>query len=317
MHATPSSRPPSRLGAPWLIVVLAAAGVIALAVGVVHFAPGSCAMPRPAGAVQADPERADPELADPELADPELADAGPAPGSGEAVFYNPVQAEDRCSIEPLAADGLYASLPAWQYGDGAECGAYVDITGPLGTVQAEIVDLCPGCAADQLDLSTAAFARIQHPAAGTARITYQLARDPALPGPLAVRVGSGSSAGSLAIQVLNHGNPLSGVQVNGRTLTSRGDGYWVAADGAGPGPFQVDVTDALGNNAVLTGITLRPGALQQTSVLMYSPPAPSSTPPPQPSPAPAPAPSASLPSSSSPSSGVVAQRAPATATDSC
>ena len=297
MHATPSSRPPSRLGAPWLIVMLAAAGVIALAVGVVHFAPGSCAMPRQAGAVKADPE---------------LADADPAPGSGEAVFYNPSQAEDRCSIEPLTPGGLYASLPAGQYGDGAKCGAYVDITGPLGTVQAEVVDLCPGCAADQLDLSTAAFARIQDPAAGTARITYQLARDPALPGPLAVRVGSGSTVGSLAIQVLNHGNPLSGVQVNGRPLTSRGDGYWVAADGAGPGPFQVDVTDALGNNAVLTGITLYPGALQQTSVLMYSPPALSATPPPQPSPAPAPAPSPSLPSPS-----VLAQRAPATATASC
>ena len=301
MHATPSSRPPSRLGAPWLIVVLAAAGVIALAVGVVHFAPGSCAMPRQAGAVQAAPERADLDY----------ADGGPAPGSGEAVFYNPGQAEDRCSIEPLAPDGLYASLPSGRYGDGAECGAYIDITGPLGTVQAEIIDLCPGCTANQFDLSSAAFARIQHPAAGTARITYQLARDPALPGPLAVRVGSGSSAGSLAIQVLNHGNPLSGVQVNGRPLTSRGDGYWVAADGAGPGPFQVNVTDALGNNAVLTGITLRPGALQQTSVLMYSAPAPSAAPP-QPSPAPAPAPSASLPSP-----GVVAQRVPASATASC
>jgi expansin len=301
MHATPSSRPPARRGAPWLIVMLAATGVIALAVGVVHFAPGSCAMPRQAGAVQAAPERADLDY----------ADGGPAPGSGEAVFYNPGQAEDRCSIEPLAPDGLYASLPAGQYGDGAECGAYIDITGPLGTVQAEIIDLCPGCTANQFDLSSAAFARIQHPAAGTARITYQLARDPALPGPLAVRVGSGSSAGSLAIQVLNHGNPLSGVQVNGRPLTSRGDGYWVAADGAGPGPFQVNVTDALGNNAVLTGITLRPGTLQQTSVLMYSAPAPSAAPP-QPSPAPAPAPSASLPSP-----GVVAQRVPASATASC
>lgn len=301
MHATPSSRPPARRGAPWLIVMLAATGVIALAVGVVHFAPGSCAMPRQAGAVQAAPERADLDY----------ADGGPAPGSGEAVFYNPGQAEDRCSIEPLAPDGLYASLPSGRYGDGAECGAYIDITGPLGTVQAEIIDLCPGCTANQFDLSSAAFARIQHPAAGTARITYQLARDPALPGPLAVRVGSGSSAGSLAIQVLNHGNPLSGVQVNGRPLTSRGDGYWVAADGAGPGPFQVNVTDALGNNAVLTGITLRPGTLQQTSVLMYSAPAPSAAPP-QPSPAPAPAPSASLPSP-----GVVAQRVPASATASC
>jgi len=301
MHATPSSRPPSRLGGAWLIVMLAAIGVIVLAAGVVHFAPGSCAMPRQAGsAVQAGAAQARAVQAGP----------GTAPSSGEAVFYNAGQAEDRCSIQPLTSDGLYASLPAGQYRNGAMCGAYLDITGPLGTVQAEIVDLCPGCAADQLDLSTAAFARIQPTAAGTARITYQLARDPALPGPLAVRVGSGSTAGSLAIQLLNHGNPLSLVQVDGRSMALRGDGYWIAPDGAGPGPFQVHVTDALGNSAVLTGITLRPGALQQTGVLMYGPSAPASPPPPQPSPAPA-------PSASQPAAGVVAQRASSAASASC
>jgi expansin (peptidoglycan-binding protein) len=279
--------------------MLAAIGVIVLAAGVVHFAPGSCAMPRQADTSnQADDVQVQ-------------ADPGPVASSGEAVFYNAGQAEDRCSIEPLAPGGLYASLPGGQYRNGAECGAYIDITGPLGTVQAEIVDLCPGCAADELDLSTAAFARIQPTAAGTARITYQLARDPALPGPLAIRVGSGSSAGSLAIQVLNHGNPLSLVQVDGRSMALRGDGYWIVPDGAGPGPFQVHVTDALGNSAVLTGITLRPGALQQTGVLMYGPAAPAATPP-QPAPAPAPAPSASQPSA-----GVVAQRASNAASASC
>jgi expansin len=311
MHATPSSRPPSRLRAPWLIVMLAAVAVIALAAGVVHFAPGSCAMPRlanaaiQAGRAGAGGGRASRGRADPGLADPGLADPGPVPISGEAVFYNPGLAEDRCSIEPLAHGGLYASLPTGRYGDGADCGSYLNITGPLGTVQAEVIDMCPGCTADQLDLSTAAFARIQQMSAGTARITYQLARDPALPGPLAVRVGSGSSAGSLAIQVLNHGNPLSGVQVDGKPLNLRSDGYWIAADGAGPGPFQVQVTDTLGNNAVLTDITLRPGALQQTSVLMYNP---ATAPPPQPVPSPAPPP---------PSPSVVAQRVPATASASC
>jgi expansin (peptidoglycan-binding protein) len=303
MHATPSSRPPSRRGGPWLIVLLAAIGVIVMAAGVVHFAPGSCAAPRQAAAaVQAGQVQAGQGQADP----------GSAPTSGEAVFYNPGLAEDRCSIEPLAPDGLYASLPAGQYRDGTECGAYLDVTGPLGTVQAEIIDMCPGCAADQLDLSTAAFARIQPTSAGTAQVTYQLAHDPALPGPLAVRVGSGSTAGSLAIQVLNHGNPLSAVQVDGKPLTLRPDGYWVAPDGAGPGPFQVQVTDALGNNAVLTGITLRPGALQQTGVPMYTP----ATTPPQPAPDPAPAPPTPSPSPS-PSPGTVAQRAPATTTASC
>ncbi|HEY1626031.1 MAG TPA: expansin EXLX1 family cellulose-binding protein [Streptosporangiaceae bacterium] len=253
MHATPHSR----FRAPWLIVALAAIGVIALAAGVVHFAPSSCAM------------------------------SAAGVDTGTAVFYNPVQAGDRCSIEPLAGDGLYASLPPRQYGNGTDCGAYLTITGPRGTVRAEIVDICPGCSAGQLDLSTAAFSRIQPLADGTAPVSYQLTQNPALPAPLAVRIQTGSTRGSMAIQVLNHGNPLTRVQVNGQNLTPRADGYWVARGGAGGGPFQVNVTDSAGNSAVLTGITFRPGAVQQTAVLMYGSPPQTSTPAPAPAPPPA------------------------------
>src|SRR5580698_9018717 len=199
MHATPHSR----FRAPWLIVTLAALGVIALAAGVVHFAPSSCAQ----------------------------AITGPV-ATDTARYYNPLQAGDRCSIEPLRGDGRYASLPRGRYGNGTDCGAYLTITGPRGTVQAEIVDVCPGCSADQLDLSTAAFAQLQPLADGTVPVSYQLARDPALPGPLAVRIQPGSTSGSMAIQVLNHGNPLSRVQVNGQNLAPRPDGYWVAPGGA-------------------------------------------------------------------------------------
>ena len=255
MHATPQSR----FRAPWLIVAFAGLGVIALAAGVIRFAPTSCAQ------------------------------AVSGPGTGVAVYYNPLQAEDRCSIEPLARDGLYASLPPGQYGDGTDCGAYLIVTGPRGTVQVEIVDMCPGCTGNQLDLSTAAFARIQPLTDGTAPVSYRLARDPALPGPLAVRLQPGSTGGSMAIQVLNHGNPLTRVQVNGRDLTPRPDGYWVAPGGAGNGPFQVSVTDAVGNAAVLTGITLRPGAVQRSTVLMYGQAPPPTTPAPLPTPAPPPA----------------------------
>jgi expansin len=281
MHATPHSR----FRAPWLIVALAALGIIALAAGVVHFAPASCA----------------------------AMAAGPPVDT--AFYYNPLQAEDRCSIEPLAGDGLYASLPPGLYGNGADCGAYLTVTGPRGTVQAEIVDMCPGCSAGQLDLSTAAFTRVQPLADGTAPVTYQLARDPALPGPLAVRIQPGSSSGSMAIQVLNHGNPLAGVQVNGQDLNLLPDGYWAAPGGAGSGPFRVSVTDVAGHTAVLTGITLRPGVVQQSSVLMYGPsPAPSPVPVPSAiSPSTVPVPSAISPSMVTPGSipppATVAQRA--------
>lgn len=296
MHATNKAR----WRAPWLVVSLAAIGVMALAIGVVHFAPSPCprALLRAAAVV---PARAG-----------SATQTGTVPG--EAVFYQPASSGGRCSIASLARDGLYASLPRSRYGDGTLCGAYLDVTGPLGTVRAEIVDMCPGCSDGQLDLSAAAFARIQQPSRGTARVTWQVARDPALPGPIAVRVGPGSTASELALQVLNHGNPLAAVTINGRPAMPRADGYWIGV-GEGPGPFRVQVTDTEGHTAVLTGITLNADAPQQTSVPMYGGASPRPAPTPEPLPV-SPAPTSSSSPTSSPASGSAARQL-ATGTSTC
>lgn len=41
-----------------------------------------------------------------------------------------------------------------------------------GTITVKIVDLCPGCGPNQLDLSQEAFSRIANPDAGRIRIDY-------------------------------------------------------------------------------------------------------------------------------------------------
>ena len=305
MHATQRSR----FRMPWLIVAFAALGVMALAVGVVRFGPSSC----PSAHRPTFPPG--PPTLDAGTAMAVLAAGDPGPALAVAFYYDPARAEDRCSLAPLARDGWYASLPSGQYRGGALCGAYLNITGPLGTVQAEVVDTCPGCAANQVDLSVAAFTQTQRPAAGTARISYVLAHDPALPGPLAVRVGPGSTATSLTVQVVNHGNALASVAINGKALSLRADGYWIAPGGAGPGPYQVSVADQDGHTALLTGIVLRPGALQQTGTLMYGGTTPSQ-PQPSPAPAPAPAPPASTAARSS-LGGATSAGAGTTARSSC
>jgi hypothetical protein len=156
---------------------------------------------------------------------------------GRAFFYNPGSGQGTCSFGLLPADGLYVSLGAPQYAAGAACGSYLDITGPAGTVRAQVVDNCPGCANGGIDMSAAAFRRVANPSSG---------------------------------------NPLASVAVRtaGRfrwqPLTLSPDDYWAAPSGAGPGPFQVQVTDMFGHRVVLTGIRLAPGSLQPTRVLMYT-----------------------------------------------
>jgi hypothetical protein len=66
---------------------------------------------------------------------------------GQAVFYDPGQAAGSCGLGPFPARGRYASLPPRGYASGRACGSYLDVSGPRGTVRAEVVDVCTDCAA--------------------------------------------------------------------------------------------------------------------------------------------------------------------------
>ncbi|XP_073158446.1 EG45-like domain containing protein [Henckelia pumila] len=70
------------------------------------------------------------------------------------------------------------------YSNGAACGKYYKVrcTGPTnegvpqpcrnGEITVKIVDLCPGCGTNQLDLSQQAFSKIANPDAGRIHIEY-------------------------------------------------------------------------------------------------------------------------------------------------
>jgi hypothetical protein len=205
------------------------------------------ASPLAARPVLASPVLARPVLARPVLAKPVLARPALAGSAiqGHAVFYDPGHAAGSCGLGPFPAGGRYASLPRRSYASGRACGSYVDVSGPAGTVRAEVVDVCPDCAAATVDLSRAAFARIADPRTGTVAVSYQPAVDPPLPGPLELRITAAGPPGSLAVQVLNHGNRLSSVAASGpggrwQRLIPGADGYWTgsldAGDAAGGTP---------------------------------------------------------------------------------
>ena len=85
------------------------------------------------------------------------------------MFYDPGQAAGSCGLGPFPAGGRYASLPPRSYASGRACGSYLDVYGPRGTVQAEVVDVCTECTAGTVNLSRAAFARIADPRTGRSR----------------------------------------------------------------------------------------------------------------------------------------------------
>src|SRR5262245_39260780 len=79
-------------------------------------------------------------------------------GSGFATFYSYVPGSGACSFAGDDFGSLVAAANPVDYANSKLCGSYVHVTGPLGSVDVRIVDLCPSCAAGDLDLNAAAFA---------------------------------------------------------------------------------------------------------------------------------------------------------------
>ena len=213
------------------------------------------------------------------------AGGGPATGfsappavSAEAVFYNPGRVAGSCLLGPFPAGGLYISLPPQRYDGGAACGTYLDVQGPRGRVRAEVVDLCPGCPPTSINLNRAAFRRVAGPDADSAPVTYRLAADPALPGPIIVRVAA-TSSGLPTLQVINHGNRLAAVAAapsaragaSWQPLTLGPNNFWVSSTRPADGTVALRITDSRGHQVVIPRVTLAPGSTIRSRVRMYRP----------------------------------------------
>ena len=197
-----------------------------------------------------------------------------APTSGEATHYVLTPGDGNCSYPGLPNGGLFVALSPGEYDGSAAYGSFIQVTGPDGSVTAEVVDQCPPCQAGHVDLSEQAFERIAPLAAGEVPVTYHTIVDPPLAGPLSVLVKTGSNPYYLALLPIGAGNPVASVQVSSpgrgwQALTRTSYGYWLATAGAGAGPFTVRLTDTEGHQVTLTGITLSPGVVQPASVPMY------------------------------------------------
>ncbi len=220
--------------------------------------------------------------------------------TGEATHYLLQTGDGNCSYPGVGASQLYVALSPSEYGAAAACGSYLEVTGPNGSVKVQVVDQCPECAAGHIDLSEAAFAQIAQLSAGLVPVTYHTIVDPPLPAPLSLRVKEGSSQYWLALLPIGSGNAITSVRVSSPTkgaqsLAHASYNYWLATSGMGPGPFTVQLTDSVGHQVTLTGISLSPGVVQSTRTSMYgagapvaaAAPAPATTAPPSASPSPA------------------------------
>jgi expansin (peptidoglycan-binding protein) len=210
--------------------------------------------------------------------------------SGKATFYDLDGGIGNCSFPSAPSDDLFVALGPSEYSKAAACGTYLDVTGPKGKVRVKVIDSCPECDAGHLDLSRTAFKKIGAESAGVIPITYRTVVNPAVPGPISVRMQKGVSRYYFSALIDNHGNQLASVKVAGsgggfRTAKRADYNNWIIDGGAGSGPFKIKLADISGHTATLSGITLSPEKTQRTSAHLTGQGAVKAPPPSSPAPA--------------------------------
>jgi expansin (peptidoglycan-binding protein) len=187
---------------------------------------------------------------------------------GEGTYYDG-DGSGNCSY-PAGGSTMYAALNEYEYQDGFNCGAYIEATGPEGTVTVKIVDRCPECQPGDVDFSPQAFDAIANPVAGRVPISWHLVSAPQGIGNLQFVVKDGSNPWWIGFQVRNHANIVASMeaQVNGSwvALQRQQYNYFLAPNGLGNGPFTLRVTDLYGEQLVKTGVTLTPTAVQSSTL---------------------------------------------------
>lgn len=185
--------------------------------------------------------------------------------TGFATPYTYTPGSGQCSFTGDDSDPMVAAAGSADFNGSELCGQYVHVTGPLGSVDVRIVDLCPGCVAGDLDLNGPAYAVIG-PAAGPAPITWHTIPDPT-GGNVAYHVGAGSNPFFLQVQP-RHGRygiaSLEYLAPSGFVAVPREayDYFTVTPGAVGQAslsdPFTVRITDVNGATLVQSGIPLTP-----------------------------------------------------------
>lgn len=157
---------------------------------------------------------------------------------GTATYYDATGAGN-CGFDATPDDLDVAAFDTASYAGSAACGACVRVKGPNGEVTVRIVDSCPGCDANHLDLSKSSFSKIAEPLRGRVPITFQTVGCN-VDGPLAFHFKDGSSKYWTAIQIRNHRVPVAKVeyQRDGAFVEMKREdyNYFVESSGVGDQP---------------------------------------------------------------------------------
>ncbi|KAJ4987476.1 Expansin-YoaJ 1 [Stagonosporopsis vannaccii] len=192
---------------------------------------------------------------------------------GEATFYGGNTSGGTCSFTgytiPSSLFGTALSDANWE--SAANCGACVSVTGPSGNkITAMIVDQCPGCGDNHLDLYPAGFAALAEPKEGVIPISWDFVPC-GISSPIVLKNKSGTSPYWFSMQVQNANVAVASLEVSidgGKTWqkTQRQTyNYFENAAGFGTQSVDVKVTSKSGQSIVVKNVSIAPESTKTAS----------------------------------------------------
>ncbi|ESK93163.1 non-catalytic module family expn protein [Moniliophthora roreri MCA 2997] len=93
--------------------------------------------------------------------------------TGDATWYQPNGAYGACNA-PSANYDLVAGLPPGHYANGSKCWRHLNVHYQGKSIDVTVVDLCPGCGPNDINLSEGAFQLLAPLAVGRIRVHWEL-----------------------------------------------------------------------------------------------------------------------------------------------
>jgi expansin (peptidoglycan-binding protein) len=187
--------------------------------------------------------------------------------SGQATFYGGNISGGTCSFSTYSLpSGIFGTaLSDSNWDDAGNCGACIEVTGPSGnSIKAMIVDECPGCGTNHLDLFPDAFSALANPTIGIINVTWDIVPC-GITSPLSLRNKEGTSQYWFAMQVINANVPVAKLEVStdgGATwqATTRQDyNFFENASGFGTDTVDVRVTSSTGEVITVNSVGVASG----------------------------------------------------------
>ena len=181
--------------------------------------------------------------------------------TGEGTFYGGGYTGGHAMLDPVSHDYWIVAMNHSDYNEAQLAGAYIEVTGELGTIKMLVTDELPEGKKGDLDLYTDAFPLIAPVEKGRVPVSWKIIPlDSAEDAPISFKYKEGSTEYWCGVQVRNHRYPITKLEY----LNSDGEfveiqrrpyNYFESRD-MGKGPFTFRITDIYGQVIVDKDIPL-------------------------------------------------------------